>query len=213
MKRIKGILMIAAFSVLVMGLPAIASAQYGNGGYYPNQYPNGNNGGYGNNGYYGDIRSTLRDLRDRAKNFERTVDRDKNAQYNNGGGWGGYGNGGYSNNSYKDLKKALDRFSDATKDLDNQYDNGRDLNKSADEAQRTLTLASQIDQMLYNFGRNNNWQGEWSGIQRDLSVVANTYGYNYNNRGNNRGRNNNGGWTRGNRNGSGGMNLPSWWPF
>ena len=64
MNRVKILITISAFSLLVLCLPAIASAQYGgygNGGY--------NNGGYGNNGYYGDIRSTIRDLKNRSKNF------------------------------------------------------------------------------------------------------------------------------------------------
>ena len=79
MTRIKTYLAVAAFSLLVLGLPAIASAQwrdrdddynrggYGNGGY--------GNGGYGNNTYYGNIRSTVQNLKIRAKNFERLTER------------------------------------------------------------------------------------------------------------------------------------------
>jgi hypothetical protein len=92
MTRIKTYLAVAAFSLLVLGLPAIASAQwrdrdddynrggYGNGGY--------GNGGYGNNNYYGNIRSTVQNLKIRAKNFERLTD--QSGRYG-GGGYGGYG--------------------------------------------------------------------------------------------------------------------------
>lgn len=171
MRRINIILTTAAFSLLVLGLPAIASAQYGNGGYYPN-----GNGGYGNNGYYGDIRGTVRDLKDRSKNFEKMVDRDKNAVYN-GGGYGGYG--GYNNkDAYKNLKKTLDRFKDAADRLEDRY-NYRDINRSSNEARNVLDLGNQVNQSLYSFGNNGYWQGEWSQIENDLRIVANTYGYNY----------------------------------
>ncbi|MEP6944874.1 MAG: hypothetical protein ABJA02_03080 [Acidobacteriota bacterium] len=205
MKRINNLMMIAAFSLVVLGLPAIASAQYGNGGYYPN----GNNGGYGNNGYNGDIRGTLRDLRDRAKNLEQNMDR-------NGGGYGnrgGYGN--YGNYSYNDTKRLLHEFADAAKDLDNDFDGGRNR-KGYDQAQRVVNAGSQIDQMLGNGGYGRN--GEWNAISNDIRIVANNFGLNYqNNRGNRNNRNNQGYPNSypnnypNNRNNRG--NLPSWWPF
>ena len=40
MNRIKNLIAISAFSLLILGLPAIASAQWNGGGY------GGNNGGY-----------------------------------------------------------------------------------------------------------------------------------------------------------------------
>ncbi len=204
MKRTSSIFTIAAFSLLVIGLPVIAAAQWGgNGGYYPNG--GNNNGGYGNNGYYGDIRGTLQDLKSRTHNFEKTVDRDRSFAN------GGYNNGGYYNrNAYSDLKKMLDRLAGAASKLENRYGNGRDLNRSADVAREVLDLGTQANQMLYSFGNNGGyWQNDWNQIQNDLRVVSNTYGYNYN--GDRRG-NRNGTW--GNRNGNGNRgNLPSWWPF
>jgi hypothetical protein len=51
----------------MLGIPAIASAQYG-------QYdPNGRNAGYGN---YGDMRSVVRNLKSKTKQFEKQLDRD-----------------------------------------------------------------------------------------------------------------------------------------
>ncbi|MEJ7847312.1 MAG: hypothetical protein WKF92_04390 [Pyrinomonadaceae bacterium] len=61
MNRIKNLIAISAFSLLILGLPAIASAQW-NGGY----------GGYGNGG---NIRATVRNLKNKARNFENSVDR------------------------------------------------------------------------------------------------------------------------------------------
>src|SRR5438067_10494079 len=89
MNRIKSLIAVGAFSLLVLGIPAIASAQYNgqydpygrNGGYNNGGYNNGgygnngNYGAYGNNGYYGDIRGALRDLKQRSNDFHREVDR------------------------------------------------------------------------------------------------------------------------------------------
>jgi hypothetical protein len=180
-------------------LPAIASAQW-NGGGYPNGgygYPNG---GYGN--YGGDIRGNIDNLYNQARDFERTVDR------------------GYSRVNDSRFRQLVDQFVDATKDLRNKYGRGRDLGNSANEANRVLSIASQIDSEIgynnrgyygnggygngrYGNGRygnrggyNNNYglQGQWNQIRGNLQVISDTYGY-YNNGGgyrNNRG--NNGTW-------------------
>ncbi len=239
MNKIKGFITISAFSLLVLCLPAIASAQYGgNGGWnngnnnggYNNGNNNGgyNNGGYGNNGYSRDIRSTVRDLKERSKNFAKMIDRDRdnnnnggynnggynNGGYNNGGynngqygNYGGYNNGGYNNNDQrKSLKKMADRFKDAADNLEDKYDNGRDMYKSSDEAQRVLNYGSQLEQSLNNYGSSSYLRSEWSQISRDLRIISDAYRYNNNGRGNGNGRgNNNGTWNNGNK--------PSWWPF
>src|SRR5436309_7787248 len=93
MNKIKRLIAGSAFALIVLGLPAIALAQYGgydpngrnNGGYDPYGRNNGgydpygrNNGGYdpygrngqnGQYGNYGDTRSTIRDLKNRARDF------------------------------------------------------------------------------------------------------------------------------------------------
>src|SRR5688500_11763942 len=141
MNRIKSLLAISAFSLLILGLPAIASAQWNGGGY------GGNNGGYGNYGN-GNIRSTVKNLKNKAENFEKAVDRyddrqdDRNTRR---GGWGGYGN-----NNSDNLDRLADQFKDATDDLEDAYGNGRNMNNSEDEARRVLDIASQIDREIYN---------------------------------------------------------------
>jgi hypothetical protein len=196
MNRIKNIFSVLAFSAALLALPAIASAQWNGGGYgNPNggYYPP-NNGGYGN--YNGDIKGTIDNLYDQARNFERAIDRG-NSRYND-----------------RSLKQLADQFVDATKDLKNNYGRGRDLNNSADEAQRVLNVASQIDNAVgynggynnggYGNGRNrggynNNYglQGQWDQMRGSLQAIADTYNYGgYNNRGyrNNRGNNGGGQW-------------------
>lgn len=193
MTRINKFVALFAFALMAMVLPSIASAQYGGYG-----YPNG---GYGNGRYNRDIRGNLDNLKNRAKDFEHQVDRGRNDS------WGSWGRRG-SNDSR--LRELADDFTDATKDLRNNYGRGRDLRGSENEARRVLDIASQIDNELYRSGVNRNAQNQWNQIRYDLRVVSDTYGYNggYNNRYPNNYPNNrypnrrSGGW---------GNNLP--WPF
>lgn len=187
MSKIKGLVAISAFSLLILGLPAIASAQW-----------NGGNGGYGNNGGYygnGNLRSVVRNLKNRAARFEEAVDRydDRQDRRDRRGNWGGYGNNNYSGN----LENLADQFRNATDDLEDAYGRGRNMNNSADEARRVLDIASRIDQAIYNSRRGGgNLQGQWNSMRQDLRVLANAYGYNNRNNRNNR------------RNGSWRDNLP-----
>lgn len=178
MNRIKNWIAISAFSLLILGVPAIASAQWG-----------GSNGGYYGNG---NIKSTVRNLKNRAKSFERDVDRydDRYDNRNNRGGYGGYGNNNYNG----DLNDLADQFKDATNDLEDAYGNGRNLNNSADEARRVLDIASEIDRAVYNSRGGRSLQGQWSSMRQDLNVLANTYGYNYNRNNRNNRNNRSGDW-------------------
>ena len=219
MNKIKSLITISALSIMVLILPAIASAQYGgygNGGY--------NNGQYGNSGYYTNIRSTVRDLKDHSKDLkkeiERLDDRRHNGGWNNGGygnnnggrnnggyGNGGYGNGGYNNNvDFRSLRNLADQFRKAADRLEDKYDDGRDQYKSSNEARRVLELGSQLEREIRRSGLNGYLQN-WNHISNDLRIVANAYNYN-GGRGNGNGS---GGWGNGSGNGRNGM--PSWWPF
>ncbi|MGD9562691.1 MAG: hypothetical protein AB7F88_11940 [Pyrinomonadaceae bacterium] len=202
MNKIKGLVAVSAFSLLLLGLPAVASAQW-NGGYGGN----GRYGGYGNNrGYNRNIKSTVKNLKERAERFEKAVDRrDDDDRYGRGryGNWGGNRNGNYG----RDLEDLADQFADATDDFEDAYGNGRNLDNSADEARRVLDIASAIDREIYNRGgRRGGLQGQWNSISRDLDIIADTYyGYNGNYRNN---RNN-----RRNRNGDWRNNIPFPFPF
>jgi len=186
MNKFKGLVATAAFSLLILGLPAIASAQWGG-------YPN-------NGGYYGNynIKSNVKNLKERAKDFEKAVDRfEDRSDRNRRGGWGnngGYGNyGGYGNNgAYADnLERLADQFKNAADRLEDKYGNGRNLNNSADEARRVLDLANRINNQLNSFRGNNMLMGQWNRMRQDLNAIANVYGYNRNMPRNNRnGRNN-----------------------
>lgn len=197
--KLHNLVKVFAFSLLLLGVPTIASAQWGgnNGGY--------GNGGYGNGGYNNNaLKSTVKRVQNQATRLEDYVDQ------NNNGRNGGYGNGGYGNNGYgnESLENLTDRFKNAADDLEDEFGNGRNLNNSRDEASRLIQIAQQIDYMIGNNrgGRRygNNGMGAWNSIRNDLRMIADAYGIQYNNRGNN---NNNRGRGRGNNN----RNFP--WPF
>ena len=162
MNRLRNFIAISAFSLLVLALPSMASAQYRNDDYYGN----------GNNSRYGDIRGTIQSLKNKARNLEQRSDRidDRNVR------WDPRNNG----NSSRNLEQLTDRFRNATNDLAGAYGRGRNLNNSADEARRVLDLASQIDMEIGRSRGSRNLQNQWSNIRGDLRVIAQTYGLRYN---------------------------------
>ncbi|KXJ98282.1 MAG: hypothetical protein UZ17_ACD001002811 [Acidobacteria bacterium OLB17] len=186
-----------ALSLVVIALPAIASAQYGgygNGGY--GGYGNGRygNGRYGNGGYYGgDIQNVVRDLKQRAKSFERITDNRDNR-------------GGYYRDNIEDL---ADQFAKAADRFEDKFGRGRNLDNSADAARRVLDLGNQIERSLGYSRYPGYLDNHWDPIANDLRIIADVYGMNYND-GYYRNNRNNRNYPRRNRNN---RQLPSWWPF
>jgi hypothetical protein len=191
MKRVKNIIAISAFSMLVLALPSIASAQWGgnNGGYYPN---GGNNRGQYGGQYGGNLEQVADRLKDRSKDFERQVDREFNNNRNrnyggggilgtifNGGRNGSYGNRGYGNDQ---IKRLAEDFRKAANDFENRVDgNGRNNYRGQEAANRMLSIGSQLENQLRNMGgMQSNLQYQWNAIRNDLSIVANAYGNNQN---------------------------------
>ena len=209
MNRVKSLITISAFSLLVLCLPAIASAQYSNPNDPYNRNGGYNNGQYGNYGNSGDIRSAVRELKDVSRRFEKDLDRSPIYSKNNNGNYGGYGGYGNRNRNGNDLsyvRKLADKFGDAASDLERSVGNGRNNNNSQNEASKVLSLGSQLDNELRRYGLDNYLQNDWNRIQQDLRIVSNNFGNgSYRNNRNGNGGYNNGGWNNGRR--------PSWWPF
>ena len=186
MKRFTNLASILALSMVVLILPAVASAQWRNGngnGNNDDYYGNGNgnrnrnNDDYYRNGSYNrNLRGTIQNLKNRARNFERRLDKVDDRRDDDR--WGNNNN----NRRFDSLEQLADRFARATNDLANEYGNGRDLNGSRNEARRVLDIGSQIDNILYR-SRSGNRQiaNEWDKISYDLRVLADTYGLNYRN--------------------------------
>jgi hypothetical protein len=174
MKGFTKIASIFALALIVLALPSIGSAQRRDRDRDDDYYGRNDDDNYRNSGYNRNIRGTIESLRNRARNFERRIDRvdDRN-------------NGRYGNNRYDNLEELSDRFSRATDKLADEYGRGRNMNNSRDEARRVLDIGSQIENVLYRSRTNRNAAREWDQISRDLRVIANAYNLNYSTRGRN----------------------------
>ncbi len=198
MNSFKKLIALFAFSLMILALPSIASAQRrdnnrnNNDDDYGNNRNNNdddytNNRNNRNNRYDRNLESTIKNLKNLSKQFERQVDRELDRSR---------ADGTRREDKINDL---AGRFTDAAKDLDKAYDNRRDYNRSADEARRVLALGSQLDRAVSRGRIGRNLQNSWNNIERNLRVLARAYNYSNNNRdydddddnGNRRGNNRN----------------------
>lgn len=184
MNRFKNLLSVFAFSLLILGLPTFASAQWGSRDRdRDDDYYGRNRGGY-NNGY---LRSAIQRLENNSREFQRRLDRElDNSRYD-------------GRNREDNLNRLANDFKNAANRLEDEFGDGRNMDRSYDEAQRVLTLGSQLERVISRGRIGYNIQNDWSRIRQDLRVIADAYGSNYNNRNNrnypnNRRGNNNGDW-------------------
>jgi len=181
MNRFKSILTVFAFSLLIMGLPAIASAQWRNDRDDDDYYGNRRSGNYNQ----GNLRAVINRLENRSREFERRLDRELDRSR-------------YDDRNREDrINQLASSFRNAAARLEDAYDGGRNMNNSADEARQLLSIGSQLDRALSRARLNYNVQNDWSRIRQDLQTIAYAYNYNYDNRNNrNRNRRNNDDWRR-----------------
>lgn len=169
MNRLRNLLILSAFSLLILGLPSIASAQWRNDDDY---YGRNRNANYGNR----NMRSVLDRLRDNSRDFANRLDRElDNSRYD------GRNREDRINQIAGDFRNAADR-------LENRFDDRG--NRGYNEAQDVLRLGNQLENALSRSRLSGRLQGQWNYIRQDLNAVANYY--NYNNRGG--GNNRNGNW-------------------
>lgn len=198
MNRISKLFAVSAFALMLLALPTVTSAQWGN--------RDRDDDYYGNNRNNRNLRATIQNLKNRARNFERTAnrvedrrdDRDDDDRWGNRGPWGNR-NGGWNNRggNYGRIEDLADRFKRATDELADEYGNGRNLNNSRDEARRVLDIGNQIENELRNLRGGRGLERQWSQIRYDLNAISNVYGGYYGNGGgynNNRYPNRNGDW-------------------
>ena len=178
---------IFAAALVALSLPVVAAAQWG-GNYPQNRYPdNRNNGSYGR---YDDreLRDSVQRLDRLAKDFQKDVDRALDHSRVNG-------------SSREDrINDQVHRFRSAVGDLKSRIGNGRDLNRSSDQARRVLQEAQQLDRIVGSRNLDGRVSSEWYSIQRELSFIGEVYGYRYDGggygNGRNNGRGNNNDWWR-----------------
>ena len=176
---------IFAAAALALCLPALAAAQWGQ--YPDNRYPN-RNGGYGR---YDDryVKDSVKRLDNLAKDFERDMDRALDHSRVDG------------TRREDQINSVVHDFRRAVGDLKSRVGNGRDLNRSYNEAQRVMSLADQVDR----FGArrlDSRTASDWSQIQGELRNISDIYGIGYRGRSgdiydrNNRNNRNNDWWRR-----------------
>ena len=170
---------IFAAGVLALCLPVVAAAQWG--GYPDNRYPDNSypsrsrDNGRNDDRY---LRDSVQQLDRLSKDFENDMDRALDHSRVDG-----TRREDEINNVVKDFRRAVGN-------LKSRVGDGRDLDRSVNEAERVLQLADQVDR--YGARRlDSRTSSEWSQIQSELRTISDVYGLNY--RGdNNRSRNGNG---------------------
>jgi hypothetical protein len=131
---------IFAAAILALSLPAAASAQWGR--YPQDRYPD--NRDYGR--YDGrDLRDSVHRLDRLSKDFERDMDRALDRSRTNG------------SDREDRINDQVHRFRDAVGDLKSRVGNGRDLNRSANEARRVVQEGQQLDRVVRRFDNGSRW--------------------------------------------------------
>lgn len=165
MSRIKNLLGIFAFSLLILGLPALVAAQGGN---RRNDRDRDNNNWYNAN----QLKDTIKHLKSDTKDFVKFVDKDLDkSKYD----------GSRREDSLNNLALQL---RDAASRLESRF-NGRNLDNSENEANEVLRLARRVDGAMRRVQLSPNVEAYWKNIDRQLDQVARAY------RRNNRGWRNN----------------------
>ena len=151
---------IFAAAILALSLPVAASAQWG-GRYPQDRYPD-NRGGRGDDR---ELRDSVHRLDRLAKDFEREMDRALDRSRTNG------------TDREDRINHQIHQFRDSVGDLKSRVGNGRDLNRSANEARRVLSEGQQLDRVARRF--DNRTSSQWSQIQQELRFISNVYGFGY----------------------------------
>ena len=148
---------IFAAALFALSLPVTAAAQWGN------RYPS-------DRGYrrYDEraVRDSVHRLDRLAKDFERDMDRALDRSRANG------------TDREDRINDQVHQFRDAVGDLKSRVGNGRDLNRSADEARRVFQEAQGIDRVTRRF--DDRVASRWNSIQRELEFLGDVYGFRYN---------------------------------
>jgi len=177
-----------AAAILALCLPVAAAAQWG-GRYPQDRYPDDR--GYGRYDDRG-LRDSVHRLDNLAKNFERDMDRALDHSRANG------------SRREDDINNQVHQFRNAVSDLKSRVGNGRDLNRSSNEARRVLQEANDLDRFARR-GFDGRTSSEWSQIQQELRYISSVYGFGYGGYGRDRDDD----WRRNDRNNNNRNN--DWW--
>lgn len=148
---------ILVVAILALGLPAVAAAQWG-------RDRDRDNRGYGRYDERG-LRDSVHRLDRLAKDFERDTDRALDRSRVNG------------TRREDQINEQVHRFRQAAGRLKSRVGNGRDLNRSADEARRVLEQAQQVERITRPRWFDGRLVSQWSQIQQELRYISNVYGF------------------------------------
>jgi hypothetical protein len=179
---------IFAAAVMALCLPILAAAQ----GTYDPWGRNRDDDNYRRNGRYDGryLRDSIHRLDRLAKDFEREVDRTLDRSRRDG------------TRREDQINTEARQFRNAAGNLKSSFGNGRNMDRSRDEAQRVLQEARELERIGFGRGNNGRLGSLWSEIRRELNVISNafgSYGYNddyYRNDRRNRNNNDNDWWRR-----------------
>lgn len=151
---------IFAAALIALCLPVVVAAQ----GRYPDYRRDRDNGRYGR---YDEryLRDSIHRLDRLAKDFQRDLDRALDRSRRDG------------TRSEDQLNSDASEFRNAVGNLKSRFGNGRDLNRSTNEAQKVLSLGNRIDRSQRWFYNDSRTASEWSQIRRELQVLEDAYGY------------------------------------
>lgn len=145
-------------SMLALFVPVVASAQYRNDQWgRPDYRSNRDNR---------DVRDSIQRLDRLAKDFEREVDRDLDHDRRMNG-----------SRREDQINREAHDFRNAVGNLKSAFGNGRDLSRSADEAQRVMQQANVTEGVAQRQFDNYRLSSLWSQIRNELNVISNAYGY------------------------------------
>ena len=151
---------ILAAAFLALCLPMVAAAQWPD--YGRNRDRNDQYGRYDER--Y--VRDSIHRLDRMAKDFEREVDRSLDRSRRDG------------TRSEDRINNEARQFRNAVGNLKSRFGNGRDLNRSRNEAQRVMQEAQGLNRVVR---LDNRLANRWYQIQRELDVIASAYNLGYNN--------------------------------
>jgi hypothetical protein len=154
---------ILAAAILALCLPAMAAAQWGRDDRGRDSRDRDRDG-YGR---YDEraLRDSVHRLDRLAKDFEKNMDRALDRSRANG------------SQREDRINEQVHEFRNAVGDLKSRIGNGRDLNRSADEARRVLQEGQQVDRVARPRWFDGRLSSDWSNIQRELRFISDAYGF------------------------------------
>ncbi|MCA1642371.1 MAG: hypothetical protein LC785_10575 [Acidobacteria bacterium] len=181
MNRRTSILSAFAALLFTLSLSSAASAQYqrDRDRRRDDDYYGRNNGRYDD--HYDDryddrqLRDVAQRIKERARRLENDVNRFLDRSRANG-----TRQEDHVNSDVHEFRRAADNFK-------SRVGNGRDLNRSANEARQLLSAGDHVDRMLNRLRVDSRTYSDWRQIEQDLRFVADVYNLRYDGGNNRRG--------------------------